>query len=162
MKKSEREIVFNKYGGKCAYCGCDLHKGWHVDHLEPVSRKWKTIHHHWKHIDTGEILDQNGGLKKLNHMDNEERRKWKYVERRDVPDGFEYPERDVLENKIPSCASCNINKHGDSVEGFRESIAGYLRSLNLRMVQYKMVKKYGLVEETNKPVVFYFERLEKQ
>lgn len=35
MKKTEREAVFNN-GGKCAYCGCDLIKGWHVDHLEPI------------------------------------------------------------------------------------------------------------------------------
>ena len=31
---TERGILFKKYGGKCAYCGCDLKKGWHVDHLE--------------------------------------------------------------------------------------------------------------------------------
>lgn len=35
----ERDIVFNKYKGKCAYCGCDLVKGWHVDHLKPVVRE---------------------------------------------------------------------------------------------------------------------------
>lgn len=38
MKKQDREIVFNKYGGKCAYCGTPLVKGWHVDHIEPVVR----------------------------------------------------------------------------------------------------------------------------
>jgi 5-methylcytosine-specific restriction endonuclease McrA len=42
MKKEIRRIVFDKYGGKCAYCGCDLVKGWHVDHIEPIVRdsKW--------------------------------------------------------------------------------------------------------------------------
>jgi hypothetical protein len=34
--KTTRELVFNKYGGKCAYCGTDLIKGWHVDHFEPM------------------------------------------------------------------------------------------------------------------------------
>lgn len=34
MKKAERQQVFDKYGGKCAYCGCELQKGWHVDHIE--------------------------------------------------------------------------------------------------------------------------------
>lgn len=34
MKAKDREIVFNKYGGKCAYCGCELQKGWHIDHIE--------------------------------------------------------------------------------------------------------------------------------
>lgn len=40
MKKTDRELIFNKYDGKCAYCGCDLQKGWHVDHLEPIVRNW--------------------------------------------------------------------------------------------------------------------------
>ncbi len=29
--KKQRELIFNKYGGKCAYCGCELAKGWHID-----------------------------------------------------------------------------------------------------------------------------------
>lgn len=41
MKKQLREEVFNKYGGKCAYCGCELKKGWHVDHIEPKWHTWK-------------------------------------------------------------------------------------------------------------------------
>ena len=39
MKKN-RELIFSKYGGKCAYCGCDLQKGWHVDHIEAIYRNW--------------------------------------------------------------------------------------------------------------------------
>lgn len=38
MTKADRQIVFNKYGGKCAYCGTDLVKGWHVDHINPIQR----------------------------------------------------------------------------------------------------------------------------
>lgn len=30
-----RTILFEKYGGKCAYCGVDLEKGWNVDHIIP-------------------------------------------------------------------------------------------------------------------------------
>lgn len=30
-----RELVFNKYCGKCAFCGCDLPKGWHIAYLVP-------------------------------------------------------------------------------------------------------------------------------
>jgi hypothetical protein len=33
-KASDRKFIFDKYGGKCAYCGCELQKGWHVDHIE--------------------------------------------------------------------------------------------------------------------------------
>jgi 5-methylcytosine-specific restriction endonuclease McrA len=38
MKKTDRELIFNKYNGKCAYCGCELTKGWHADHIEPIVR----------------------------------------------------------------------------------------------------------------------------
>ncbi len=34
-KNKVREIVFNKYGGNCAYCGTPLVKGWNVDHIKP-------------------------------------------------------------------------------------------------------------------------------
>ena len=40
MNKQHREIVFNKYNGRCAYCGCELQKGWHVDHIEPAFHNW--------------------------------------------------------------------------------------------------------------------------
>ena len=115
--KKQREILFQKYDGKCTYCGCDLVKGWHVDHIEPIIR---------------------------NPMDAKECAK---------------PHLDVIENMTPSCASCNINKHSMTIEQFRSLITGFVRSLNLRSVQYKFAKKYGLVEETEKKVVFYFETI---
>ena len=127
-KKAEREVVFNKYDGKCAYCGCKLEKGWHVDHVEPCRRITEFV----RHPTTGQSVT-------------------KFV-------GYSNPDANHIDNYMPSCPSCNINKHGDTIEGFRQNIAGYLRSLNLRMVQYKMAKKYGLVEETGKHVEFYFEK----
>lgn len=53
MNKKIREKIKEKYGGKCAYCGCELVKGWHVDHIEPIVRnsKWSRIH--GKFIPTG-------------------------------------------------------------------------------------------------------------
>ena len=115
-RKEERQLIYNKYNGRCAYCGEKLKKGWHVDHLEPVKR---TI---------------NGGEK-----------------------SFRNPEKDSIENKMPSCASCNINKHSMSIERFRKVIAGYVTSLNEYITQYRMAKKYGLVKETGEKVKFYFE-----
>jgi len=38
MKKSERQLIFDKYNGRCAYCGYELTKGWHIDHIEPIVR----------------------------------------------------------------------------------------------------------------------------
>jgi len=38
LKKSERELVRMKYGGRCAYCGCELPKVWHADHFVACRR----------------------------------------------------------------------------------------------------------------------------
>ena len=40
MNKKTRDLVKRKYNNKCAYCGCDLQKGWHVDHIEPAFHNW--------------------------------------------------------------------------------------------------------------------------
>ncbi|GAB3937540.1 HNH endonuclease [Larkinella terrae] len=122
--KKEREIIFNKFNGRCAYCGCELTKGWHVDELEPCIR---------------------------NH-------RWDRQKRKFVHDGtYQHPERLNIDNQMPACASCNINKHSESLEGFRQLIAGFLKSLNRDSTQYKIAKRYGFIQEVEKPVVFYFE-----
>lgn len=37
IPKKTRELVLNKYGGKCAYCGCDLTlSNMQVDHIKSV------------------------------------------------------------------------------------------------------------------------------
>lgn len=127
MNKSERELIFKKYNGRCAYCGCELQKGWHVDHIEPI-RRLKTSY--------------TGASGKKNF----------YVS------GSMHPELETLENINPACASCNVNKHSQSLEDFRKMIAKFINSLNEYSVQYKIAKRYSLVLETNEPVVFYFEK----
>jgi len=37
-----REIVLNKFGKKCAYCGCDLVK-FHIDHVKPLKRHLEDV-----------------------------------------------------------------------------------------------------------------------
>ena len=117
MNKKDRQSTFEKYKGKCAYCGCELLKGWHVDHLEPIRR---------------DLLIRN----KLIH-----------------------PERDCISNYMPSCASCNINKHSETLEGFRAAIKAYMKHLNGINTQYKIAKRYGLIKETDIEVKFYFETI---
>lgn len=136
VKGKDRECVFNKYGGRCAYCGCALEKGWHVDHLEPVRRSWEYI----KDAEGNRIWNkERGDYEKVPTMDN--------------------PQNDCLENYMPACASCNINKHSDSLESFRQLIHGFKKHLNNLNTQYKISKRYGLVIEIDKPVIFYFETL---
>ncbi len=38
LTKQQREVLKNKYGGRCAYCGTELKNGWHADHIEPIRR----------------------------------------------------------------------------------------------------------------------------
>lgn len=130
MTKTDRQKVYDKYKGKCAYCGCLLEKGWHVDELLPVRRlydnKWNT-----------------------------EKRKWDKVFI-----GYEHPERMNIKNQNPACASCNINKHSMSLEEFRQQIKGFMKHLNEVSTQFKIAKRYCLVRENDIPVIFYFEALE--
>jgi hypothetical protein len=37
-RKEKRELIYKKYNGHCAYCGCELQNGWHVNELLPVKR----------------------------------------------------------------------------------------------------------------------------
>jgi 5-methylcytosine-specific restriction endonuclease McrA len=125
MKQKNRQLIFEKYGGRCAYCGIELTKGWHVDEIEPVRRI----------------------------------KEYDYTKRKYVLAGIMHPERLCIENQNPACASCNINKHSDSLEDFRNLIQGFMKHLNEHNTQYKIAKRYGLVKEDIKPVVFYFETL---
>ena len=108
MTKKDRQLIFDKYKGKCAYCGCDLQKGWHVDEIEPVRR---------------------------NHKWNSEKRRYEI----DKDNPMMHPERLHIDNQNPSCASCNINKHSESLEDFR-----------------KAIKSISLSEENNIEKAFFY------
>lgn len=83
---------------------------------------------------------------------------WDRGKRCFVYDGTcKHPERDQLDNCMPACASCNINKRDFSLEGFRKFITNLITSLNRDSVQYKIAKRYGLVIEKVNPIKFYFE-----
>lgn len=64
-KAKDRVIIFNKFGGKCAYCGCELLKGWHVDHVESVERISRYDKDKRKFIYTGKMHRPEN-----DHMDN--------------------------------------------------------------------------------------------
>jgi hypothetical protein len=129
MNNKLREQIFNKFGGRCAYCGEELRKGWHVDHIAAIKRdsKWNM---------DKKRFEQTGTCRK--------------------------PEHENIENYNPSCASCNIQKNSYSVEQFRINIQQFVNSLNTNSTQYKFTKRYGLVKEINKEVIFYFETLNQK
>jgi len=151
MTQKDRQIIFDKYDGHCAYCGCELVKGWHVDELLPCRRTYKLVNGYWKHSVTGEKLDSlHAAVRGTAALYNR-------VKSRYVQVGCEHPERVVIENQMPACQSCNINKHSLSLEEFRSLIEGFMNHLNNLNTQYKIAKRYGLVKEDIKPIVFYFE-----
>lgn len=135
--KKEREIIFNKYDGKCAYCGDPLKKGWHVDEFLPVKRLRS-----FKKDGNGDRIWKNG----------------KYLEETIIL----HPENFNIDNQMPSCPSCNINKHSGSIEEFRSLITGFMKHLNEINTQYKIAKRYGLVKEDIKPIIFHFEKIDRE
>ncbi len=154
MKKKDRELIFNKYNGRCAYCSDPLQKGWHVDEIEPCIRLYEWTKAHWRHKITKQPKPKDGSARL---MDEEAMKDYEWVDGKNVFKGYQYPERLHVDNQNPSCASCNINKHGGSIEEFRQLIQGFMKHLNELNTQYKIAKRYGLIEEKIKPVVFYFE-----
>lgn len=38
LTKKQRAELRMKFGGLCAYCGCELGEKWHADHVKPVIR----------------------------------------------------------------------------------------------------------------------------
>lgn len=130
MKKSDRQIVFDKYGGKCAYCGTELLKGWHVDELQPVVRLTRYV-------------EDESGFRIRNKNGTGYKTETKLL----------YPERMNIENQMPACASCNIQKNSFSLEEFRSNIKQFVNSLNNYSTQYKFAKRYGLVHLPLKQIV---------
>ncbi|MFH7808803.1 HNH endonuclease [Acinetobacter sp. BSP-153] len=43
LTKQQRTDLKMKFGGHCAYCGCELGDKWHADHIEAVKRDLEFI-----------------------------------------------------------------------------------------------------------------------
>jgi len=128
MKKSDRQKVFDKYDGRCAYCGCELSmKEMQVDHLicqrnfeMHIRNKWN-IPERLKHLTINDV----------NHIDN----------------------------LMPSCRSCNKFKDTFHLELFRSEISEQPNRFRKYKATFRIAERYGVIQETKRPVVFYFETL---
>ena len=116
LTKTQREALKPMFGGRCAYCGCELGDKWHADHVEPVFRLF------------------NGGMYKA--------------------------ENDKVENMVPACHACNLHKHAHSVENYRRIINDGRREF-LSSGKGKALLRMGLVQVSDAPVVFWFERYQQ-
>ena len=121
--KVNRFEIWNKFGGKCAYCGVEVEeKKFHIDHIDP----------HWHNLT--EQKAKKIGVKKGTHE---------------------------IENLNPSCPRCNRWKSTWNIEQFREEIRLQVERLNKYSPSYRISKDYGLIEEKNITVKFYFEKIIK-
>ena len=105
-------------------------------------------------------VDLNGKF----HVDHLEpvRRISKWENGKFVPTGkMENPERDHIDNMLPSCASCNVVKGMMCLDDFRMTIRQKTEQL-LRESNYRVALRYGLIEVKPKKIVFYFETLKEK
>lgn len=65
---------------------------------------------------------------------------------------------DVEENLFPACPRCNIRKSTLTVEYFRREIAMQIQRLRRDSSAFSLAEDFGIIEETGKPVVFWFEK----
>jgi 5-methylcytosine-specific restriction endonuclease McrA len=63
-----------------------------------------------------------------------------------------------FENLMPSCKSCNNYKKTLTVEKFRIEMQKQVQRCNNYSTNYRFAKKFGLIEETNLAVIFFFEK----
>jgi len=75
--------------------------------------------------------------------------------------GIEHPHLDTIDNIVPSCSKCNLFKGSFSVEVFREEIERQVDRARLFSVNFRTAERFGLIEVTIKPIVFWFEEKEE-
>ena len=72
--------------------------------------------------------------------------------------GMERPENHNEDNFIASCPQCNLLKTSGSIEYLRDAIIDRLKQLS-RQASYRTAIRYGILKETKKNIVFYFEKI---
>lgn len=136
LSKKDRQIVWNKSGGHCWYCGCVLpEKGWHGDHFKPVFREVERVR---------TSVSERKALGGVTH---------KYQPTGNVTK----PELDTIDNIVPSCAPCNLFKSVFTVEEFRTEIEAQVERARNTSVNFRTAERFGLIEVIDAPVVFWFE-----
>ena len=65
---------------------------------------------------------------------------------------------DDINNYMPACRMCNFYKSTMALEDFREQLQTIPQRLEREFI-YRLAKIYGIVEENEKPIKFYFEKV---
>ena len=69
---------------------------------------------------------------------------------------------DDMENYNPSCRSCNFRKRTYTIEQFRTELKRQCDGIIKRSFQVRQSMDYGLLEYHDRPIIFYFERFNKE
>lgn len=67
---------------------------------------------------------------------------------------------ETFDNYMPSCRMCNFYKRAGGIETMRKNIKRLYIQLE-RDFDYRLAKRYGLIEETPKDITFFFEEYNK-
>jgi 5-methylcytosine-specific restriction endonuclease McrA len=131
LSKKQRKQVYDKSGGKCWYCGCDLpERGWHADHIQPVIRELKIVPDTSNSIYSHKMVATG----KLGRAQN-----------------------DTIDNMVPACAPCNLFKASYDVEFFRTEIEAQIERVRKASSGFRIAERCGLIETKPQRVVFWYE-----
>ena len=129
-----RNEVYKKYNGHCAYCGDKLKfKDMQIDHIIPKSN--------FNHSVKTQIMHPNIDLKQIPNF-------LKHLTIDDL---------NHIDNLNLSCRVCNKAKDSFHLELFRTELEVQHHRARLYSRNYRFALKYKQVKETPKPIVFYFE-----
>lgn len=65
-------------------------------------------------------------------------------------------------NLMPACRSCNNYKLVWGLESFRRNLSEQVALCRRYSVNFRFAERYGLVQATEKPITFYFERVAQE
>lgn len=107
---------------------------------EPLPQKWHADH--FEPVQRIAKYVQGIGLVKTNEL--------------------EHPHRDTIENMMPACPPCNIDKHVMKLEDWRGKLQRACEVLRRNNPTYRHAARFGLLKETNSKIVFYFETIQAE
>lgn len=129
LTADQRVELRMKFGGFCAYCGIEL-----------PEKGWHADH----------VLPIYREAK-IVRVDGES----KFVQ----TGKCERPENESLDNYFPACAACNLFKSVYSLEIWRRELSLQVERARRQSFNFRFAERFGLIQETGQPVVFFFERL---
>lgn len=131
MTKKNREFIYNKYNGHCAYCGKTIeYKDMQVDHLIPKR-----------------AYDLKKGEKPY-------RKKYKNIE-----DAMDIVQENDIENLMPSCRRCNHYKRANTLSTFRKYLLDMKTKLIDNSYLGKIAMDYKMITWNQWDGKFYFEKI---